>query len=139
MSGGGDTSQEDDVVFKQYDPDTDPRVMQSFPGVATSMTLPQGGPGQLEALAAQLASGFGAPQDAMYGWLDNIYAPTYYQAYGRDGPHAGPLPFSRAPEQAPKQPVRKTPYKYPPMATGAAGLDAEAERMIQEELRNGVR
>lgn len=138
MSGGGDTSQEDDVVFKQYDPDTDPRVMQSFPGVATSMTLPQGGPGQLEALAAQLASGFGAPQDAMYGWLDNIYAPTYYQAYGRDGPHAGPLPFSRAPEQAPKQKGRTVP-PYPARATGAAGIDAEAERMIQEELRNGVR
>lgn len=138
MASGGE-SQEDDVKFVQYDPSTDPRVMQSFPGVATSMTLPQGGPGQLEALAAQLASGFGAPQDAMFSWLDNLYDPTHYQTYGRNGPQAGPLPVNRAADQPPKQPVRKTPYKYPPMATGAAGLDAEAERMIQEELRNGVR
>lgn len=138
MSGSGET-QEDDVKFEQYDPSVDPRVMQSFPGVATSMTLPQGGPGQLDALAAQLAGGFGQSPSLMFNWLDNLYDPTNYQTYGRDGLHAGPLPVNRAAEQPPKQQVRKTPYKYPPRATGAAGLDAEDTRMIQEELRNGVR
>jgi hypothetical protein len=84
MSGDGSNQQQQPA----YQPALDPRVLQAFPGTPTNVTIPQAMPGQLEDIAAQLASGYGRPQSEFLADLDNLYAPTNYQAYGREGPAA---------------------------------------------------
>jgi hypothetical protein len=81
MSGGSQQQQQ-----PAYQPALDPRVLQAFPGTPTDFTIPQAMPGQLEAVASQLTDGFGGD---FLADLDNLYAPTTYQTYGREGPPAG--------------------------------------------------
>jgi hypothetical protein len=85
MAGDGTTQQQQ----PSFNPDTDPRVLQTFPGQASEFTIPQAMPNQLEQVAAQLASGYG-PGNFLPD-LDALYAPTTFTSFGREGSPAATL------------------------------------------------
>ena len=85
MAGGGATQQQQ----ASYQPDTDPRVTQTFPGQASEFTIPQAMPNQLEQIAAQIASGYGPGN--FLPELDALYAPTTFTSFGREGGPAATL------------------------------------------------
>lgn len=60
-------------------------LFTGFPNAPSAVTIPAGMPGQLPAIAQQLARGFdGSPADFL-AYLENIHKPTTYNAYGRGG------------------------------------------------------
>lgn len=67
-----------------------PAALPAYLGGGTPMTYPQAMPGQLEAIAAQLAAGFGGTPQSYMQNMDALYNPVY-------------VPFSSAPQFAAPQ------------------------------------
>ena len=75
-------------------------------------TMPQAMPGQLEAIAAQLAGGYGGKPADFMKHLDQVYDPVRSMNFAPPKPGAKPVAKPVAPAAVAPKPAAKKPLQY---------------------------
>lgn len=90
MSGGGSKKK------KSSSNNSANEAVPAYLGGGVNSTFPQAMPGQIEAIAAQLSAGYGAPVAQNMAFLDNLYSPMTVPMQsapvGNPGPNPKPTP-----------------------------------------------
>lgn len=84
MSGGGGSKKKSSSSDKAKT-----EAIPAYLGGGVNSTFPQAMPNQLEAIAAQLSAGYGAPQAQNMAFLDNLYSPMSVPMKPAPGPSSG--------------------------------------------------